>query len=540
MGVSSVIRSMDFTATNLNESVTWADRPTPTWQGSHPTKGVAWEYAVLLANQSTSDLWVNIPANANDTYITNLANLIKFGSDGTNAYTSVQGSPVWPPLDSGRKIYVEYGNEVWNSGAGFLCYSRARTRAQAFQGSTAHPINYDDAVSLANDADGYTALKRFVAYQSAFISLAFRTVFGDAAMMTRVLPVFCGQANNGNEYFSTGLNWARIFYSAVRATTPPNNTIRTVIDLWYGLGSAAYIDSTSNSPATSTPADLDAYFAGLPAPEFAQRIATDSLWSKAHGLKYLAYEGGPEPGGSYLGSSVSPGAVSAAINNDPRMAGVLQTTQAVWDSYGGDEFVYYIYSGAGNAWSFTNNASPPLVSDVNTPKMQGLAAIASSGRSAATFGYPNVGTFTLKSGGEKVIGSNGAGWYQSGAAYALQSTDYIFFSVLSSTVKSRRLYLKTLNATADQIAVLVNGVSAGTITPAVVSDDTLTTTGYVVVNFVIGVNVVALRKVSSTGNTFVKDIVLSSNSLKTFVLNLSAPVNADLGDSQGSATISRL
>jgi hypothetical protein len=116
----SGIRFMDYLATNGNKQQHWTDRVTPGlasqyqavsgygWQG----KGGSLEYLVALANETGKDVWINIPVGVDDDYVTKLAQMLAFGSDGTNPYTSAQASPAYPPLNSNLKIYLEYGNEL--------------------------------------------------------------------------------------------------------------------------------------------------------------------------------------------------------------------------------------------------------------------------------------------------------------------------------------------------------------------------------------------------------------------------------------------
>ena len=536
MSASKILRGMDWALTNVNDSVAWADRQTPLAQGTHPTRGASWEELILLCNQTGNDLWINIPAQASDDYILKLAQLVKYGSDGTSPYTSVQGAPVYPPLAPALNVYIEYGNEVWNSGPGFWCFVWAKALGNTYKSDTTHPIAYDGVV-----VDQYDALRRWVAYRSSFISLTMRTVFGDAAMMSKVRPILSCQAGNGQDYLRTGLVWAEGFYSAVRGTAPINPTIRKITDLWYGAGGAAYIDSINNAPQDTAPASLNDYFNAIPVPEFAERIRIDALFAKSRGLKLVTYEGGPEPGGSYLGGGASsPGAVSAAVNMDPRMTSVIEQSQATFDSFGGDEFVYYLYSGAGNAWSFTNNLVTPVVSDTDTPKMLGLAASAAKDRSAATFGVPVAGLSNLKGSTIAVLGSNADVAYQSGACYLLSSTAaYILIAVLCPVAQQRRLALELMQTWSDPIEVLVNGVSAGTISPTLEAGDTVRVTPYVVASFNIGVNVVWLRKPVSVGQTHVRGISLTTNNFKTVLVNLTNGVNLDIADNQGVITISR-
>lgn len=489
-----IIRTMDATEANSNSSVTWGDRPLVSWLGPRGARGTAWELLVRAANESSSDLWINVPVRANDAYITNLANLIKYGSDGVNAYTSVQGSPVHPPLSQDLNIYVEYGNEVWNSGPGFQNYVWALEDSTAVKDDTSHPIAYDGAV-----ASIYTALKRWVAWKASVISLSFRAVFGDGAMNTRVRPIFATQAGNSSAYLSTGVAWAKGFYGQVRAIAPTNPTIRDVRDLWYGSGGASYLDSVNNAPSGVTAPEVDAYFAGLPSPSYQERIAVDALWTHGYGLKLVAYEGGLEPGGSYLGGSTSPAIVGQTINQDPRMGAAMQLAQSIFDANGGDEFCYYIYSGP-DYWSFANNLNRPLVADTATPKLLAVDSLRSANRSPITFGFSGIGAHYLKGGVVNVVGE-AAGYYDSGSCYLLRDAgSFILAGVKINRAGTYLVSLSTKAATNAGIKVFVNGVDSGTITPSVVVAPVVTKTPRLSINLGVGLNVFRLEKVSGSGS----------------------------------------
>ena len=59
-------------------------------------------------------MWINIPEGATPAYVTDLADLIKYGSDGVNPYTSYQVNPVYPGLNMNLHVYIEWSNETWN------------------------------------------------------------------------------------------------------------------------------------------------------------------------------------------------------------------------------------------------------------------------------------------------------------------------------------------------------------------------------------------------------------------------------------------
>ncbi|MEN9566995.1 MAG: hypothetical protein RLZZ69_2191, partial [Cyanobacteriota bacterium] len=91
-----LIRGMDFVSANSNSSVHWSDRTTMNWIGEPEVKGAPWELLVLLANATGNDIWLNVPVRADDDYLLKLAQLLRYGSDGVNPYTSAQANPVYP------------------------------------------------------------------------------------------------------------------------------------------------------------------------------------------------------------------------------------------------------------------------------------------------------------------------------------------------------------------------------------------------------------------------------------------------------------
>lgn len=90
------LRFMDFTNTNNSKNRDWGDRSQPDYYTQGLEKGVAWEYAIELANILHEDPWICIPHKASDDYIKHLAQLFH------------------DKLDPGLKLYVEFSNEMWN------------------------------------------------------------------------------------------------------------------------------------------------------------------------------------------------------------------------------------------------------------------------------------------------------------------------------------------------------------------------------------------------------------------------------------------
>lgn len=94
----AVLRFMNLMEANNNKLITWEDRTkTDTYTQARRGYGMAPEYIPQLANRTEADIWINMPHQADDNYIRELATLLK------------------QELNPDKKIYVEYSNEVWNA-----------------------------------------------------------------------------------------------------------------------------------------------------------------------------------------------------------------------------------------------------------------------------------------------------------------------------------------------------------------------------------------------------------------------------------------
>lgn len=141
------IRFMDFGFVNQNPQQDWIDRRPGGYAFQEgilnersPAEGIVWytdsggnpvyvtgdrmtgtsyETMVALCNETDKDMWLNIPHLATDDFITKLAQLIRYGSDGFDPYTTPQASPEFPPLNSNLTVFVEFSNEIWASNGNF-------------------------------------------------------------------------------------------------------------------------------------------------------------------------------------------------------------------------------------------------------------------------------------------------------------------------------------------------------------------------------------------------------------------------------------
>ncbi len=214
----AVTRFMDLVGANNSTQVNWSDRPLP---GAWNQAFLAYEYVVAYGNAANTDIYVNVPLEATPAYFTNLANLIRYGSDGVNPYTSAQGNPVYPPLNAGLHVYLEYSNEVWNFGFQQAGQNRDIVTAdQSANNAEWSILNFDGAVAQ----NIYTGCWRRIAYQGKLLSDAFRAVFGDAAMppnaAATVRPVLMFQAGNGQATGGTQLQFLDDYFQQLRRCRP--------------------------------------------------------------------------------------------------------------------------------------------------------------------------------------------------------------------------------------------------------------------------------------------------------------------------------
>ena len=390
----TVLRFMNFTQTNNNPVMTWAERPMPDDATQTETEtlynyngtvgetgnaiGVAWEYAIILANAVHADMWINIPAQANDNYVEQLASLIKNGD-------TINGV-VYPALDPDLNVYIEYANETWNPGDEVYQYATDAAVAEVVadaQSGTPSNLNYDN-LSLAQNSDGTyvnapTWQSRWTARRLMQIGNDFAAVFGQAAINTRIRPVlsnipipsvFAGQLTYINAVFGAP---SKFFYAVAAATYAnmdgPGNTTNT-------------INGGNNNPnlsASDVLTDLSAN--GYGATSF--YVSFDALVQQ-YGLQMDAYESGPDMSGF---QDTSTSKIQAEL--EPQFATFLEQYYEAWYAYGGGTIIYY--TGAVRPWGdkYGDFQIADTQTDLFDAKEIGFRAVAGAARPAAGSGRPD-------------------------------------------------------------------------------------------------------------------------------------------------------
>ncbi len=295
------LRFMDWMHTNGSKIGRWSERPTPD-DATFSAKGVALEVMLDLANRLQADPWFCMPHLADDHYVRQFASLVK------------------ARLDSERKVYVEYSNEVWNG----------QFPQSKFAGA--------EGIRLGFAEKPWEASWRYTAYRSVQIFQIWEDVFGnEKRRLVRVLP-----SQAANAYVSERVVG---FQDAFRHAD--------------ALAIAPYV--TCNVTAKGKPRaeevekwTLDDAFDHLEKrslPESIRWIQQQKRVADQFGLKLVAYEGGQHMVG--VGGVTNHAAITRlfqAANRDPRMGEIYRKYYDAWTAEGGDLFCYFASTGVWSKW----------------------------------------------------------------------------------------------------------------------------------------------------------------------------------------------
>jgi hypothetical protein len=417
------LRLMDYAQTNGNQVVNWDDRAKPTDAIQTTSKGAAWEYAIDLANQTQKDLWINIPSHASDDYVHHLAELLH------------------NELDSNLNVYVEYSNEVWNSG---FEQFHANVDAATAEG-TANPSVLDyDGIGNVYQWGWRRTVERLEHARDIFAD-----VYGEAAMNKTVRPVLASQIG-WNYVVRDQLNFLEHFYGK------PSDTI-------YAIAGAPYLNigDLSNDPTLTTDRVLDKLESGVS--DLKAAIARYTSLATYYGLKNLMYEGGIDLEGDTLGNFA---AAKLPANYDPRISQIMTDYLNGVYADGADQLMYFTGTGAYGpfgTWGLTEN-----VSNLTGPKYSAVINFANAATPA-----PNVGTLlpAVSTGGSVTLDAGaftGDRWESTGTSGALTypATGSTFDYLLNSQGAAYSLAIVAGSwGGGGQLEVLVDNQLVATVNP---------------------------------------------------------------------------
>jgi hypothetical protein len=303
------------------------------------TKGVAWEYAIMLANKTGKDMWINIPVRASDDYVKQLAKLIK------------------SQLNKDRCVYVEYSNEVWNTIFAQYHWNYNEAKKEVMAGGETGKMLSDD---YKDDNTYFHGWKR-VSKRLVEISNIFKAVYADPegganpnAINTVIRPVLASQ--------SAIPSMLRMQVRFIEKNYgPPSRFI-------YGVAGAPYIGpdhKVGGRPGATADQLLDS------AAESGMKWIKDvslqyQVVARYYRLHALCYEGGPGFDGEYSVEG------KVAANRDPRIGKLITDYLNAWYGTGGELFMYYNLAcayGKYGSWGLTEDIRK------STPKTEAIAKL---------------------------------------------------------------------------------------------------------------------------------------------------------------------
>jgi hypothetical protein len=334
----SAIRMLSIDGYGTDNNGVWANRRVPGYGSQAFTPNAeavheagSLEYMIVMANETGKDIWLNIPIKANEDYMRRAAQMIAFGSDGVNPYSSPQVNPVYPPLNSNLRAYVEYGNEIWNYAFNYGGeWNENAAVAEVLRGNST--LNYDN-LDFQLDEKGkyrnrYIWSARRVIHEGKKMSEIFRSVFGNESMMSRIRPVYMYQYD-GYGTAAPALAFMNGYFNNARGNYVSNP--KPLSYYFYAAGAATYFNA-NNAAAGS----IDGIFAsGIPENTYGATLKAEAAWARAYGLPYLAYEGG----WSVSRTDTFFGSVTVSMRQakyDPRARDAHLRAQEVFERVGGE------------------------------------------------------------------------------------------------------------------------------------------------------------------------------------------------------------
>ncbi|HEV2593868.1 MAG TPA: hypothetical protein VGU01_01550 [Sphingomicrobium sp.] len=309
----SMFRTIRFmkwqTATEGNWPVTWATRNKPGDGDYTKNDGVPVEVMVQSANQAGADLWVTVPWNADNDYITKFATYVREN------------------LATNHRAYVEVSNEVWNGN--YPVAAQATKEAQA------------EALPSGTNSQTAGNLERY------------------AEKTKQVMEIWTNVFSGQNNRLVRVASWQHV------------SPYYTDLLLKY-MNVSQFVDALATAPyfgydATSS-MSLDQIMTSLPA-EVSAAVnwgAQQKSVASKYGLRYLTYEAGQ---GIVLSNNVP---LEQQVQRDTRMHDAYLQFMKSWQTQIGDSLNLFALEGQISkygAWGLSEYIGQPAS---QAPKLQAV------------------------------------------------------------------------------------------------------------------------------------------------------------------------
>lgn len=368
------LRYMGWGNTNDSTASSWSARTTidsRSWATTGKDASVPIEVMVALANKTHTNMWVNIPAQADDNYVRQMMTYVRDN------------------LDASLKVNLEYSNEVWNWG-----YSQSKYAAAQANKLWGKDVNGDSVIDPNNPLEAVSAgWVQYYGYRSAQVAAIANNVFGSAAS-TRLETVISTQTGN------QGLEKS-IFQGVERAGLGAAGTLfdKYAVTTYFGgeLSGATAADrakilSWARSGEAGVAAAFDELVNGghLTGGDFlasyVQIFAYQAAVAKQYGLDLVSYEGGISFGAGNFSAADRPVVLDFLnkLQADPRMGEVYTQALAIFTAAGGTLNTFLADAAADRPAG--NFGTLKSIYDNPTPAWLALVAAQQAAESAAASG----------------------------------------------------------------------------------------------------------------------------------------------------------
>jgi hypothetical protein len=292
----SVLRFMDWGATNNSTQRVWTDRPKPS-DARYTVKGAPVEVMVDLANRIGADAWFTIPHLADDNYVTSYARTVA------------------SRLAIGLKVYVEHSNEVWN---GIF---------------TQNSYGQSQGAALGLGGDTFETGLRYHSRRSVELFRIFERELGGLDRLVRVMG-----AQAANSWTATA---ALDFENAVAETDA------VAIAPYFGGGLGTEAGRVTQMTADQILNEIESRWV----PEAIAWVRNHAAAASARGVDLISYEGGQHLVGVYgAENDATLNALFDAVNRSSRMKSIYTTYLAGWRDAGGSLFTHFVNCSAYSKW----------------------------------------------------------------------------------------------------------------------------------------------------------------------------------------------
>jgi hypothetical protein len=320
----SVLRFMDWGATNGSPVVEWADRSQVSDVMYANPNGVPIEIMIALANSLHVDPWFCVPHQASDDYVRQFATLVH------------------TRLDPGLHPHIEYSNEVWNTGFAQTTWALGRSTQLGL-------------------ATPWGTPSVFYAQRSVAIFKIFQSVYGPADS-GRIVRVVAGQAA-----------WTQFLENALAYGDTAANADVLAVAPYFGAASAGDPAQVATTLTLTSDQVVDQMLVNIRGDIKTWMQANAALATK-YKLKLKAYESGAGDSSSYFPADKQDAmtALFSAAHRNPRMKDVYDEYFNQWIASGGDTMNQFNDVGGWSKWGLWGSLEYVTQDPASAPKYQGL------------------------------------------------------------------------------------------------------------------------------------------------------------------------